>query len=494
MLQRLQRSGTTAALSEPLACFVMRRGRGLHRIAQLLHRPFGAGPLGLDALELPLHRLDPVPHGLQITPGGADVDRVAFGQPCTPPRLELVNARFQVLNASLLRVHRSRRPPLPLAQRVELLLEGLYGFLDFPELALRIRRPVAQPDQCRIVMLELRSEFRTLLPRTFDLKLRRLQALLLVTHRFGQLVAAAPDRTDGLLDARDLRPRIEHLAIAAVVGIRRLGVRGPPPLELRLDPALLGKRGVQPRLLVRNLPCVAVRFRVQRPPLERKMLRLELDAPGLERTILLGERGLTLEVSQPARELVTQVVQAIEVVDRVAHPVFRLATAFLVLRDSGRLFEKITKVFRFRLDDSRDHALLDDRVAAWADPGSVKHVHDVAAPAPRAVQPVRRLSIARELPAYRDFVVRRKATADPPVQIVEDELDAGPAHRLARARPVEYDVGHGVAAQAPRGDFAHHPTHRVNDVRLAPAVRTDHSDHIAGKIDRRGIDEGLETR
>ena len=100
----------------------------------------------------------------------------------------------------------------------------------------------------------------------------------------------------------------------------------------------------------------------------------------------------------------------------------------------------------------------------------------------------------RELATYRDLVVRREAAAGPAIQIVEDQLDAGAAHRLARSRTVEYDVRHGGAAQAARRNLAHHPADRVDDVRLPASVRPDDADDVAGKLDGGGIDEGLEAR
>ena len=270
-------------------------------------------------------------------------------------------------------------------------------------------------------------------------------------------------------------------------------MRRPRLLEIGLEASLIGKRGLELRPLILHESGAPARLLVVRPPLEREVFRLERPLCRLELTVLLGLRGLALKVCEPARELLAQIVQPIEVLDRVAHPVLGLAAAFLVLRDSRRFFQKVAKVIGLRLDDSRDHALLDDRIAAGSETGPVEHVHDVAAPAPRPVQPVGRLAVARELPAHRNLVVCGEAAPGSTFQIVEEELHARSAQRLARARSVEHHIRHGGAAQTARRDLAHHPSHGVDDVRLAAAVRSDHADDVAGELDGGGIDEGLEA-
>ena len=57
--------------------------------------------------------------------------------------------------------------------------------------------------------------------------------------------------------------------------------------------------------------------------------------------------------------------------------------------------------------------------------------------------------------------------------VVDDELDLGHAERGPRGRAGEDDVGHVAAAQGPRALLAQDPADRVDQVRLAGAVRTD---------------------
>ena len=350
------------------------------------------------------------------------------------------------------------------------------------------------PGKRGLVDLEPLGQLLALPAFIFDLAFRRLEPPGFLAQRFGELLAAPADRPDGFLGARDLRSRAEHVAIAPVERFRGLGAGGPRLLQRRLGPALAGERRVEPALLIRNLRGLAARLPIERPPLQCEVLGFERALGRLELTVFFGQLGLALEMRQMASELLPQIVQPFEVLGRVAHPVLGLAAAFLVLGDPRRFLDEIAQVLRFGFDDPRNHPLFDDRVAARPEPGAVEDVHHVTAPAPRSVQPVLRLPLARDLAAYRDFLVRGKAASDPAVEVVEDQLDARLAHRLAGPRAVEHDVRHGVPAQAARRDFAHHPSDRVDDVRLAAAVRPHHADDAAGKLDGRGIDEGLEAR
>src|SRR5690606_39092563 len=82
---------------------------------------------------------------------------------------------------------------------------------------------------------------------------------------------------------------------------------------------------------------------------------------------------------------------------------------------------------------------------------------------------------------------------DRAIRVVEYQLDARLPDGLAPARAVEDHVRHRIAAERLRRALAEHPPDRVDDIRLAAAVRADDAHQIARKLDRRGIDERLET-
>ena len=78
--------------------------------------------------------------------------------------------------------------------------------------------------------------------------------------------------------------------------------------------------------------------------------------------------------------------------------------------------------------------------------------------------------------------------------VVEDELDAGATRGLAQVRAVEDHVLHRLAAQLARLAFAEDPAHRIDDVRLAAAVRADDADELAGELEVGRFNERLEAR
>ena len=101
--------------------------------------------------------------------------------------------------------------------------------------------------------------------------------------------------------------------------------------------------------------------------------------------------------------------------------------------------------------------------------------------------------VAAEELVDRDLGVARPLASRPSQAVVEQQLHARAAHRLALARAVEQDVLHGVPAQVPRGGFPQHPAHGVDDVGLAAAVGADDAYQLSGDGDVSGIYERLEA-
>ena len=78
----------------------------------------------------------------------------------------------------------------------------------------------------------------------------------------------------------------------------------------------------------------------------------------------------------------------------VAHAVLGLAAPFFIFGNARRLFEKDAQFVGLGLDQARDGALLDDGVAARAEPGAEEDVGDVLAPAAGVIEEIERLAIA----------------------------------------------------------------------------------------------------
>src|ERR1700694_1282901 len=206
-----------------------------------------------------------------------------------------------------------------------------------------------------------------------------------------------------------------------------------------------------------------------------------------------GHGGLRLQLLQLCRELGADVGDARQVVARVGKAVLGLAAAFLVFRHAGRLLEEYAQLLGLRLDDARDHALLDDDVRARPKAGAEEHIGDVAAPDVHAVDVVARLAVALQDALHRDLRVLRPLSGRAPLSVVEDQLDRRARERLAGHRAVEDDVLHRVAAQRRGARLAEHPAHGVDDVGFAAAVRPDDADQLPWHVYRGGIDEGLEA-
>ena len=221
-----------------------------------------------------------------------------------------------------------------------------------------------------------------------------------------------------------------------------------------------------------------------------------LDFPEARLVLLVLGRdlGLRFELRELRAELDPDVLDPREILARVGDPAFGLLASLLVFRDAGGLFEEDAQLLRLRLDHTRNHALLDDRVRAGPEARAEEQIVDVAPAHGDVVDVVRRVAVARQDALDRQFGVLAPLSADAPAAVVEGKLDGGAADRLAVAGAVEDHVLHGLAAQRGGLRLAQHPAHGIDDIGLAAAVRPDDADELPGRADRGRIDERLESR
>ena len=264
-------------------------------------------------------------------------------------------------------------------------------------------------------------------------------------------------------------------------------------LDLRFGRALLGQDLLQLELVLGQQFALMAQFAIELAIFERLELRVLVQALGLQGLVLLGGARLALEMVDLLVHFLAQVGQALEVLARVADARLGLLAPFLVLGNAGGLFQVNAQVFGPGLDDLRDHALLDDGVAARAKAGAQEQIGDVASPAARAIEVIVGLAIAADRTLDRYFGVAGVLAADRAFRVVENQLDRRLAHRLARRGTGKDHVGQAVAAQAAGRTLAHHPAHGVDDVGLAAAIRTDHAGHIGRQVQDRRVDEGFEA-
>jgi hypothetical protein len=218
--------------------------------------------------------------------------------------------------------------------------------------------------------------------------------------------------------------------------------------------------------------------------------RLDLGVQFAEPGRLLG---LRLQMLQLFSKLLADILDTQQVFPGVLQTQFGLAPALAVFRHARRFLEEVADVLGFRLDDARDHALLDDGVAAPAETGTEENVGDVTAPHMLVVDVVTGFAVALKHPLDRDLAVLGPCPGGLAQAVIENQLDAGAGNRLALPRPVEDDVLHAFAAQLLGGGFAKHPAHRIDDVGLAAAIGAHYADKLARNRDVRGVDEGFES-
>ena len=204
---------------------------------------------------------------------------------------------------------------------------------------------------------------------------------------------------------------------------------------------------------------------------------------------------LTLQGIQAGLKFSAQVIEPLQVFARAANPGLGVTAALLVPGNAGGFLQPLPQFLRLGLDHPRDHALLDDRVArAQAQAGAQEQVGDIALLALAAVEQVLRGAVAGEFAAHADLVVGRVGAGDLAIGVVEDQLHAGAAHRLAGLGAVEDHIVHGLRTQGAHGSLAQHPAYRVDDVGLAAAIGPDHRGQIGRQRQVAGIHEGFETR
>ena len=298
---------------------------------------------------------------------------------------------------------------------------------------------------------------------------------------------------DLLLDARQLAADPITFGLHPTQLLAGLALLHPAGLDLRFGRALFGQELLQLCFVLGQQFAQGNEFGVELAVFQRLELGIPDQAFRLQSLVLLRGTRLALEMVDLLVHFLAQVSQALEVFAGVADPCFGFLAPLLVFRDAGGLLEVDAKIFGPRLDDLRNHALLDDRVAARAQAGAQEQVGDVAATTARAIEVIVGLAVPADRALDGNFAIAGVFPADRPFRIVEHQLHGSLADRLARGRTGKDHIGQAVAAQAAGRAFAHHPAHRVDDVRFPAAIRPDHAGHVGRQVEHGGIDEGFET-
>ena len=196
---------------------------------------------------------------------------------------------------------------------------------------------------------------------------------------------------------------------------------------------MLGDRRFEFRLAFLEL-CSRIRTAIievlgsQREQLGGRAAFLFLVAP-----VAFGGLRLAVEVLDLLLNLVEHIQQAIEILFRVLDAVRGLATALLVLGDTRGLLDEDTHLLGLGLDQARNHALLDNRVAARPEARAEKYARDVFTAALGAIQEVAGDAISGHFAANRDLGVFGVLAFERRLAVVEQQLDRCGADGLARA-------------------------------------------------------------
>ena len=274
------------------------------------------------------------------------------------------------------------------------------------------------------------------------------EGVLLVHERFleGFQVGLVPGKLGGV----GVHLVAQRLALGGELALRRFEPVVLPP----------GK-GERPLIPLRHELVVA-----RRPP------RLPLQAPHAPLD-LVGEVAETSEVGLGRVQLAEG-----------------LAAAVLVPGDAGGLLEEPAPVRRVLREDLVDHLQFDHRVGPGAHAGIHEEVGDVLEPARHPAEEVLRLARAVEAAAQRDLGVLGRQH---PARVLDRQEHLAETERAPLRRPVEDDVLHLLRAEDPRALLPDHPPHRVDDVRLAAAVRPDDGRHAGVELEHRPLGEAFEA-
>ena len=453
----------------------------------------GLGLGGLGTVELIGQVFFLLGQGLDALGQLAAVEAAQFGLQAQAALALLFDTGLEVIDAGTLHLGALGGGGGGLVELVPLPLPGGQGRLGGNDLGGGLGQGLLRPGQLGFVLGQGHGQLGQELGVALQVDPAALQ-FLRQAGQFGLLTRAGlAGILDGLLQPGDLRADGVEAALDLVEGLGGGRIGLTIGLDVRLQAALASDLGLDPVVLLGKFPILGGDLAVQDTPAQGLQLRIQATLLVLETLVLLRHRRLTLQVGQLFGHLVAQIGEAIQVVLGVAHARLGLAAALLVLGDARGLFEEQAQIFRLGLDEARDHALLDDGVAARTQTRAEEEVLDIAPTAARPVHEVGRLAVPGDLALDRDLGVLGVLAPGGAVGVVEDHLDAGGAHRLAPAGAIEDDVCHRLAAQHLGRGLTHDPAHRVDDVGFAAAVRAHDAHQITGKGHGRGVHEGLES-
>ena len=184
-----------------------------------------------------------------------------------------------------------------------------------------------------------------------------------------------------------------------------------------------------------------------------------------------------------------QVVETIKVIAGMANAVFCLTAPLLVLGDARSLFQVDPQLFGLRLDETGNHALLDNGVATRPKTRTEENIANITAATTHIVQGIFRLPISGDFASDRYFGISRVFPTDRAIRVVEDQFNRRLPHGFSRTGTGEDDIVHRFATKMLGGRLTHDPTYGIDGVGLATTIWADDANQGAGKFQISRIDE-----
>ena len=193
---------------------------------------------------------------------------------------------------------------------------------------------------------------------------------------------------NAVFDPGDLGAVIVKTLLDFIQLIRQLNQGSTFGFDLSVDATLIRNSRFLLIGEATNLVVLLLDVVTERVPAQAVQAGLQLTLFFFKLGIALRRSGLAFKMVQLALKLFAQVTQAVKVVFGMTDAALGFTSALLVPGDACCLLEVTAQLFRLGLDQVADHALLDDRVAAGAEPGAKEQVGDVLTPALLVVKEV----------------------------------------------------------------------------------------------------------
>ena len=121
------------------------------------------------------------------------------------------------------------------------------------------------------------------------------------------------------------------------------------------------------------------------------------------------------------------------------------ATAGLIARYARCLFDINPHFFRLGIDQTVNHALLDNGVGTWSQTSTQENISDVTTTTFGAIQEIFRLAIPVDLTAYGQLVIGIIGTAELAIGIFKAQFYTGNSHRFTFGRSGKNHILHAAA-------------------------------------------------